>query len=144
MHDRLLMVPERYRAGLKRYVTEHIEPGNFLRLVLEDWKLAEAIARLDHDVTMDEFRELLLFIHNEIMPGNCHGSPERVRIWLSKGEMCRLGQTDCTHDAQWYESQPVKRRAPCGCEIIQLTDTQTEVAHTKLGCRDAVGEALRR
>lgn len=144
MEDRLLTVPERFRGGLQRYVCEHIEPGNFLRLVLEDWKLAEAIARLDRDVTMEELRALLSFIHNDVMPSDCHGSPAKVKSWIDSAEKCRKGETDCTHDELWYESQPAKRRAPCGCEIIQLTDTQTEVAHTKDGCLDAVGDALAR
>jgi hypothetical protein len=105
MKDRLLDVPERYREGLRRFAQEHVEPGQFLYLVLADWKLNEAIARMDRDVTLQELRALLGFVHNELMPGGCHGSPRAVADWIALAEKCRAGETDCVHKI-WYESQP--------------------------------------
>jgi hypothetical protein len=55
------------------------------------------------------FKALLRFIHNEVMPGSCHGSPAKVAAWIAHGEKCRAGETDCIHDT-WYESQPVVAR----------------------------------
>jgi hypothetical protein len=109
MTDRLLSVPERYREGLRRFATQHVEPGSFLYLVLADWKLNEAIARMDRDVTLEELRALLGFIHNELIPGPCHGSPRAVADWIALGEKCRAGETDCMHEF-WYESQPAPER----------------------------------
>lgn len=109
MRDALLDVPERYRSGLEMYARHHVAPGSFLRLILEDVKTNEAIARMDRDVTLEDLRALLGFVHNELMPGPCHGSSERVAEWIAQGSAHRAGAKACRHceDAlPWYESQP--------------------------------------
>ncbi len=113
MRDALQEVPERYREGLRRFAQEHVEPGTFLNLILEDWKTNEAIARMDRDVTLDELRALLGFVHNELMPGGCHGSPDRVAAWLRLRELHDAGA--CPEHrggmkGRWYETQPAAPR----------------------------------
>ena len=114
MRDALLDIPERYRAGLELYARRHIAPGSFLRLLLEDVKTNEAIARMDRDVTLEQLRTLLGFIHSELMPGTCHGSPERVADWIAQGAAHRNGERACFHcerASPWYESQPAEGSA---------------------------------
>lgn len=103
MRDALLDIPERYRASLERYARHHIAPGSFLRLLLEDVKTNEAIARMDIDVTLEQLRALLSFIHNELMPGTAHGSARAVAEWIATDPATCL---HCTHPGSWYESQP--------------------------------------
>src|SRR6185369_13087577 len=87
MTDGLLNVPEAYRGGLERYARDHVEPGSFLLCVLED-RLGEALARFDHNRSIEELREVVEFVHNELMPGSCHGSPEAVKAWLAHRGAC--------------------------------------------------------
>lgn len=74
------VIPQPLLHGLNEYVERHVETGGFLRAVLED-KLLNAVVQAD-----DESRRVLLqivhYVHNEI-PSACHGSPEKVRAWLS-------------------------------------------------------------
>lgn len=105
MKNMLLEVPERWRDGLKRYACDHVATGGFLRAVLED-RLMDAVGRMDRDCTIDDLRALLAFIHNDLMPGPCHGSPKAVADWIAQAQACRAGETACFHDRLWYESQP--------------------------------------
>lgn len=105
MTDMLIeLVPDHLREGLRRYVQQHIEPGHFLSSVLAN-DLMDAVCRADAEFDMEQLRDLLKFIHNEVMPGFCHGSREKVAAWVALGAACRKGETACVHDT-WYESQP--------------------------------------
>lgn len=74
------VIPEPLLHGLNQYVERHVETGGFLRAVLED-KLLDAVVQAD-----EESRKVLLqichYVYNEL-PSACHGSPEKVRAWLS-------------------------------------------------------------
>ena len=102
-------MPERYRRGLELYARDHVAPGSFLLLVLEDGKLHEAVARFD-GWDLSELRAVLGFVHNELMPGTCHGTPLRVEEWLMYANC--TPETPCIHHESlrgyWYESQPAE------------------------------------
>ena len=72
-------VPEHILPGLKRYVDHHIEPGGFLRAVLEN-DLKEAFGRADEDSRNGLF-DIVCWLYN-CAPGKCWGSPEKVQAWL--------------------------------------------------------------
>ena len=74
-------LPERYRGGMKRYIEEHILPGNFLQAMLEN-DLYRMIVHVDPDMVC-ELRHIYLWIYNEA-PGICWGSPEKVMAWVKK------------------------------------------------------------
>ncbi len=107
--DGLLDLPQRYRGGLERWAKHHIRPGHFLVAVLED-RLSDAVFHVDDDVTFDELKALLRFVHNELMPSACHGSPAAVADWERLGRdrdaddrpLC----LHCRYRTSWYESQP--------------------------------------
>ncbi len=73
-------IPELTRDGLDNYVQHRIPPGGFLRAVLEN-NLREAFARADKHNRVAMF-DIVCYCHWEI-PGDCGGSPERVKAWLS-------------------------------------------------------------
>lgn len=68
------------KDSLDRYAQHHVETGSFLRAVLEN-DLKEAVCRADDD-NLSDILEIIRYAHNEI-PGNCWGSPGRVRKWLA-------------------------------------------------------------
>lgn len=92
-HERLcpeLPVRQDVIESLERYVQHGIEPGQFLLAVLEN-NLMEAFGRADSYNRASLFF-ILRYIYNEL-PGNCHGSPERVREFLkNRREEMRLGE----------------------------------------------------
>lgn len=67
-------------AGLKAYAEERVPTGDFLRAVLEN-NLMESFGRADSNNTRD-MEEIVIYVYNE-MPAVCHGSPEKVRLWLA-------------------------------------------------------------
>lgn len=67
-------------AGLKAYAEERIPTGDFLLAVLEN-NLIEAFFRADSENTAD-MEEIVGYVFSE-MPAACHGSPEKVRLWLA-------------------------------------------------------------
>jgi len=75
-------VPSHMREALRLYVDEHIEPGSFLRAVLEN-DLSRSFAHAD---TINRFAlfDIVSYIYNWI-PSSCWGSREKVQQWL-KGE----------------------------------------------------------
>lgn len=75
----------RFRGGLIRYAFGGIKPGDFLCAILRN-DLADAMRRADADaIASEQVKAILMFVWNEL-PGNCHGSPERVEEWLSRDE----------------------------------------------------------
>ena len=75
-------LPEGLQPGMQRYIEQGIEPGSFLRYVLEN-DLFRALGRAD-----DQNRYLLWdicsWIYNEA-PMDCWGNKEKVAAWISKG-----------------------------------------------------------
>ncbi len=74
------MRPE-IKASLDRYAHDHVPTGGFLRAVLAN-NLMEAFGRADVE-NLRDLHEIVLYVHWEI-PGNCHGSYEIVKEWLTK------------------------------------------------------------
>lgn len=66
-------------APLIRYIAHKIEPGSFLRAVLEN-NLSEAMGRADMYNRRKIF-EYVQWLYNEA-PADCWGSPQNVHDWL--------------------------------------------------------------
>ncbi len=73
------ILPEHLRGGFQRYIENHVEPGQFIRAVLEN-NLMEAFGRADA-ICLASMFQIVGFVYNE-MPGVSHGSPEKVTAWL--------------------------------------------------------------
>ncbi len=73
-------IPENLKAGLDRYATNHIRTGGFLEAVLNN-DLFSAMAKADPDSLLF-LHDIVGYCYNEL-PGDCWGSPEKVRAWLS-------------------------------------------------------------
>lgn len=80
-HAHQVGVPEHNIDGLVLYIQQGIEPGGFLRAVLEN-NLMESCGRADIENRFALFN-ICTFIYN-YAPHNCHGSPDRVKAWLEK------------------------------------------------------------
>jgi hypothetical protein len=72
-------VPVHMREGLRLYVDEHIEPGSFLRAVLEN-NLSLSFQRAD-SINRYALFDIVSYLYNWC-PMDCWGSPERVEKWL--------------------------------------------------------------
>jgi len=80
---RLSACPERFRAGLNRYLVDRIAPGSFLRAVLEN-DLMGAVGHADEE-SAKELKALVSWLWQE-MPSNLWGTKERVSAWLKPGK----------------------------------------------------------
>ncbi len=76
-------LPEPLQGGLQRYIENRIEPGGFLRAVLEN-DLAGAFGRADI-LNRARMFEIVSWLYNEA-PSICWGSREAVKRWLDKEE----------------------------------------------------------
>jgi len=65
---------------IHRYVNEHAHPGGFVRAVLEN-NLTQAYGYADAE-NFASLKEIVKYCYWEI-PGDCWGSPEKVRAWLN-------------------------------------------------------------
>ncbi len=74
-------IPEHMRQSLWRYVNGYYPVGDFLTAVLVH-DLFESVARAD-DTNVNLLKDYVMLIYNE-MPMGCHGSPEKVDLWLAK------------------------------------------------------------
>lgn len=72
-------VPEHNWQGLELYLKHGIEPGGFLRAVLEN-DLLMAVQRADR-TNREALKEICLFVANEL-PGEARGSKLAVEYWL--------------------------------------------------------------
>lgn len=84
MSDLIHTIPPHMRAALLRYTKDHIEPGSFLRAVLEN-NLKEAVARAD-GINRHRLIDYVTYLYNEA-PSACWGSPEKVQAWLDLREL---------------------------------------------------------
>lgn len=69
-------------GSLQRYVDQGIEPGGFLRAVLEN-DFMEAAGRAD-DFNQRHLHDWARVIYNDV-PSGCHGSREAVAEWIKAG-----------------------------------------------------------
>lgn len=74
-------IPDYMHGGIVRYVENRVEPGGFLRAVLEN-NLAHAVATAD-EKNIRALHVYAAFLYNHV-PTQCHGSPERVQAWLQR------------------------------------------------------------
>jgi hypothetical protein len=74
------MTPEEIYNSIDRYVEHRIEPGGFLRAVLEN-DLSGALGRAD---VMNRYLifDIVSYVYNRV-PFVCCGSREKVKKWLS-------------------------------------------------------------
>ncbi len=75
MNDKLSL----FKKSLDLYVNDHIEPGSFLRAVLEG-DLFGAMGRADLDSRVNLF-ELMNYIYENIR-SDCYGDKLTVQKWL--------------------------------------------------------------
>ena len=76
-------IPQRMMGGIKRYVNDHIRPGGFLSAVIcNDLKLSIGLA---DEENMENLPAFVNYFYN-YTPYNCHGSPKKMKEWLSKDE----------------------------------------------------------
>jgi ferredoxin len=76
-------IPENILGGIRRYVDSHIQTGGFLRAVLEN-DLSDSFARAD-STSRRILPDILRYLMWDV-PGDCWGSPEKVKLWLSEKE----------------------------------------------------------
>ena len=74
-------IPPHTKKAIGLYVEHHIPPGSFTRAVLEN-NLLLAVAHADPE-NLAALKDVCLYVHWEI-PGNCHGSPGKVKEWLAQ------------------------------------------------------------
>lgn len=79
-------IPSHLEEGLRRYATERIPTGSFLRAVLEN-DLKEAVGRADIE-SQRSLCAIVSFCYNNI-PSASWGSPEKVREWLNGRQSSR-------------------------------------------------------
>lgn len=72
-------IPDRMMGGLRRYIDEGIEPGDFLSAVICN-DLKEACGRAD-DENLHNLPAFVSYLYNQA-PSQCWGSEERFRDWM--------------------------------------------------------------
>lgn len=72
------------KDGLRRYLTDRIETGGFLRRVLEN-DLSRAVGHANPSLSMAQMKTLVQYL-NSSFPAIAWGSPEKVAAWLAKGQ----------------------------------------------------------
>jgi hypothetical protein len=73
-------IPEHLWCGLERYLEHRLEPGGFLRAVLEN-DLSTAIRRADNE-SMSALKSIVIYLVNN--GGDKWGSKELVHRWLKR------------------------------------------------------------
>lgn len=72
-------VPASAKEGIDRYVSERVNPGDFLMAVLRN-DLKSALQRAD-DENGPRIASIVSYLYN-CCPEACWGSPEKVKEWL--------------------------------------------------------------
>ena len=72
---------ELIKQAIDAYAETGRPVGHFLTAVLSN-DLAQAIGRADDD-NIRNIREIVSYVYMEI-PGECWGSPKRVKVWYAK------------------------------------------------------------
>lgn len=76
------MLPRYMHEGLKRYLTDHVEPGDFLSAVLRN-DLMDACARAD-ETNQHLLWHYVYFLHNYAHPAS-YGSEAYFEAWIKRG-----------------------------------------------------------
>jgi len=79
MNNYIERIPPQIKVALDRWANMEGGVGDFLTAVLEN-NLMEAVGRADH-INKQLLPEICMYVYNE-MPSTCHGSPEKVKLWL--------------------------------------------------------------
>jgi len=75
-------LPSHMIGSVKRYVLRGIGGGSFLTALFSN-DLIGAIGKADAE-NQEAIGAWAQFLYNSI-PGNCHGSPEKVAAWIASG-----------------------------------------------------------
>lgn len=73
-------VPLHVQAGLMLWVTDHVQPGDFLTAILRN-DLREACGRAD-EYNRTKLFAIVAWLYNHA-PHNCWGSPDRFEAWAN-------------------------------------------------------------
>jgi len=76
------IVPRHMRGAVERYVLHGIPPGSFLSAVVS-FDL-DGAARAADEINARKLLDWVGFFNN-YAPGNCYGSPERLKDWIKQG-----------------------------------------------------------
>lgn len=76
------IIPEQIKDSIDRYVETGCQTGGFLNAVLSN-DLKESFSRADNDNRICMF-EIVKYLYNDV-PGDCWGSPRRVKEWIKRG-----------------------------------------------------------
>lgn len=101
-HPNYEMLPEHMRHGMQLYYDHGIEPGSFLRAVLEN-DLCGAAGRADH-VNQRCLFQYAQFLFNEVSR-ICWGNPEKVQAWIDRGGMQGLLAKQRAHEDALAEEE---------------------------------------
>lgn len=82
-------LPEHMRDGARLYIEHGVEPGGFLRAVLQN-QLVEAFGRAD-DTNRAAMFQWAGWLYNEA-PRGAWGSPEKVDAWIKAHESAVHGE----------------------------------------------------
>jgi len=82
-------IPEYMRDGVVDYLDYGLEPGGFLRAVLEN-DLVGAFGKADRTNT-EAMGDWATFLYND-MPHEAWGSPEKVEAWIEKRRLERVAK----------------------------------------------------
>lgn len=77
------LIPPQTLETLKNYIRYRYPPGGFTTAVLEN-DLKEAVSRAD-DYNISAIPAIVSWLYNKA-PGECWGSPKRVKDWLFSTE----------------------------------------------------------
>jgi len=87
------LLPENLRGGMKRYIENHILPGDFLTACLEN-DFIEAMGHAGPPMGIDTYEYIhavVLFLYNEMphrgSPDCPWGNNEAVRKWVKRREI---------------------------------------------------------
>jgi len=74
-------IPERMQEAIKRYVIDHVRPGQFLMAVICN-NLRDAVNYAD-DENLLLIRLYVQWFYNRA-PSSCHGSPTNMVTWIER------------------------------------------------------------
>jgi hypothetical protein len=75
-----MKIPECMMPAIRRYIDDHVQPGNFLTAVIDN-DLKEACCRADEE-NLENLKAFVLYFYNEA-PSQCFGSPEKRIAWCA-------------------------------------------------------------